>query len=88
MMHLVKMIRHSDLTSAALRSFIRKGMINWGGNHNLKIYGKLTCGSGKRMKKANRVFFNNEDDAIQSGFRPCGHCMKAAYQIWKNGLIQ
>lgn len=58
-----------------------------GGNLKLKIYGKLNCKSGKRMKKQNRVFFSSEEEAIEHNFRPCGHCMKSKYKTWKNGLV-
>ncbi|MCH5684590.1 hypothetical protein LWM68_10115 [Niabella sp. W65] len=34
------------------------------------------------MKRTNRVFFYSEEEALLNGYRPCGHCMKAAY---KNG---
>jgi methylphosphotriester-DNA--protein-cysteine methyltransferase len=53
------------------------------GNLKLKIYGRLNCPSGKRMKLQNRVFFASEGEAIGLGFRPCGHCMKEAYSAWK-----
>lgn len=79
------MVSHSDLHPHHLRSLIRKGTIAWAGNQNLYIYGTLKCASGRRMKKANRVFFSTEKEAIQNGYRPCGHCMKAAYQKWKTG---
>ncbi|WP_262512196.1 Ada metal-binding domain-containing protein [Mucilaginibacter conchicola] len=57
--------------------------ITFGGNHKLKIFGTLNCSSGRRMKIANRVFFKNEQEASSAGYRPCGHCMRAAYQKWK-----
>jgi methylphosphotriester-DNA--protein-cysteine methyltransferase len=62
---------------------IRKGNISFAGNRKLKIFGSLTCASGKKMKKDNRVFFKTRDDALQSGYRPCGHCMITAYREWK-----
>ncbi len=40
-----------------------------------KIFGRLDCKSGMRMKKENRVFFLNLEDAVSSGFRPCKNCM-------------
>jgi methylphosphotriester-DNA--protein-cysteine methyltransferase len=73
--------------SRKLKSLIKKGEIIFGGNRQLKIYGTLNCKSGKRMKTANRVFFGSVKEAIQKGYRPCGHCMKMDYQNWKNGLI-
>jgi methylphosphotriester-DNA--protein-cysteine methyltransferase len=76
-------IKHSDINDAALREKIRKGRIRFGGNEKLKIYGSLSCRSGKRMKKENRVFFATEKEAIKKGYRPCGHCMKNKYQEWK-----
>jgi methylphosphotriester-DNA--protein-cysteine methyltransferase len=53
------------------------------GNARLKIYGLLKCPSGKRMKLENRVFFKTETEALQSGFRPCGHCMRDQFRKWK-----
>jgi methylphosphotriester-DNA--protein-cysteine methyltransferase len=81
------MIRHSDISGAHLRSKIRKLEIRWGGNRQLKIYGTLSCASGKKMKKENRIFFSTEEEALQNNYRPCGHCMKASYKKWKNGFI-
>ncbi len=77
------MINHSDLSSDEIRKFIKKGEILLGGNRQLNIYGTLRCKTGKRMKKENRVFFGSEMEAIQAGFRPCGHCMRRKYQEWK-----
>ncbi len=42
-----------------------------------KIFGRLDCKSGKRMKKENRVFFLTWKDAIASGYRPCKKCKPA-----------
>lgn len=39
-----------------------------------KIFGRLNCKSGLRMKKENRVFFLTYQDAIDSGYRPCKNC--------------
>lgn len=71
-----------------LRSAIRKKEITFGGNRKLKIYGLLSCSSGQRMKQENRVFFSDEHDALLNQYRPCGHCMKTTYKVWKNGLVQ
>jgi len=78
------MIFHSNLSVRDLFNNIRRKQICLGGNRKLKIYGKLNCNSGKRMKTANRVFFQSESEAIEAGFRPCGHCMKVAYRQWKS----
>jgi len=43
----------------------------WNGR---RIFGRLDCASGMRMKKENRVFFHSWDDAIIAGFRPCKVC--------------
>ncbi|MCO5934236.1 metal-binding protein [Mucilaginibacter sp. RB4R14] len=83
------MIRHVELGDSAftrakaLKRLIDKGKILIGGNRRLKIYGKLSCGSGKRMKPDNRVFFTDEQEAKANDFRPCGHCLREAYQKWK-----
>ena len=39
------------------------------------------------MKKENRVFFESEAEAITSGYRPCGHCLKVQFQKWKMDLF-
>jgi methylphosphotriester-DNA--protein-cysteine methyltransferase len=77
------MIGHDSINPLELSSLIRKGRIAFGGNRPLKIYGRLNCGSGKRMKMKNRVFFTTEKEAIGEGYRACGHCMKEAYKEWK-----
>jgi len=83
------MIRHMDLGGTAaertksLSSFIRKGEITLGGYKKAKIYGRLNCASGKRMKVEHRVFFRDEADAVSHGYTPCGHCMREKYKEWK-----
>lgn len=67
---------------------IRNREILLGGNLKLKLYGTLQCQSGRRMKKTTRVFFSSAEEALAQGFRPCAHCMNAAYQKWKNGSVQ
>lgn len=82
------MFLSGNLDAAAIRSLIRQKKIRLGGNRRLRIYGILSCGSGKRMKRGNRVFFASEEEALANGYRPCAHCMRAAYQNWKNGSVQ
>ncbi|MBL7857994.1 MAG: metal-binding protein [Cyclobacteriaceae bacterium] len=77
------MIRHEDLDREVGFRVMRRKTFSLAGNSRLKIYGSLQCPSGKRMKKTNRVFFMNEEDAIKHGYRPCGSCLKKAYQQWK-----
>lgn len=81
------MIKHSEINSLDLNIKIRQNEICLGGNLKLKIYGTLSCKSGKRMKKQSRVFFGSEEEAIEHNFRPCGHCLKQKYKTWKNGLV-
>jgi methylphosphotriester-DNA--protein-cysteine methyltransferase len=35
------------------------------------------------MKVVNRVFFQNEQEALTNGYRPCGHCLREEYKAWK-----
>jgi methylphosphotriester-DNA--protein-cysteine methyltransferase len=77
------MIKHNEITDKALWFLIKNKAVLLGGNAQLKIYGTLSCKSGKRLKRTNRVFFNSEKEAIDNGFRPCGHCLKNAYKDWK-----
>jgi methylphosphotriester-DNA--protein-cysteine methyltransferase len=75
---------HSKLSKPQLFVKIKNGAINVAGNIQLKIFGKLNCKSGKRMKIENRVFFIDENEANSFGFRPCGNCMRIEYNAWKN----
>jgi len=67
-----------------LLQLISANQVCFGGNSKLKIYGLLNCKSGKRMKPGNRVFFLSEKEAVDFGYRPCGNCMREAYERWKN----
>ncbi|MEJ0054914.1 MAG: Ada metal-binding domain-containing protein [Bacteroidota bacterium] len=78
------MIRHQYITTNELHRLLKDGEIAFAGNHRLKIYGLLNCRSGKRMKRGHRVFFKDEAEAISSGFRPCGHCMRESYLSWRD----
>ncbi len=83
------MIHHQDIYSKGfarsrrLAAFIKQGTVKFAGNRKLKIYGTLSCASGKRMKISNRVFFASEQEALDSGYRPCGHCMRSQYLLWQ-----
>ena len=59
-----------------------------GGNKANKIYGKLDCRSAnswieKGFYVSNRVFFKDEQTAIDAGYRPCAVCMPKEYKEWK-----
>ncbi len=77
------MIRHTEITKNELRKRIRNGSVSFAGNIPLKIYGKLNCKSGKRMKKQNRIFFQSQKEATGQGFRPCAHCLNGEYRKYK-----
>ena len=82
------MMKHSNIDDAQLWARLKNATIQFGGNEKLKIYGHLDCRSGKRMLRETRVFFQDEEEAIAAGYRPCGHCMPAAYQKYKcHGFI-
>ena len=83
------MLSHSELNNnfhgrRHLHHLIASKQITHAGNRRLKIYGTLSCRSGKSMNRSNRVFFSSEQEAIAQGYRPCGHCMKEQYKKWKN----
>jgi methylphosphotriester-DNA--protein-cysteine methyltransferase len=78
------MTLHNQIPKTQLTKLLKSGEILFGGNKNLMIYGTLTCKSGKRMKISNRVFFATEQEALGSGYRPCGHCMREEYLAWKS----
>ena len=77
------MIRHAVIDDEDLRRLILGGQIRFGGNRKLRIYGRLDCAAGKRMNRDNRVFFVDEAAARAAGFRPCGHCLRAAHAQWR-----
>jgi len=83
------MINHIDLGANPaerkknIARLIRNGSITLGGYKKARIYGLLTCSSGKRMNVDNRVFFKDEAEALKNDYRPCGHCMKKEYAKWK-----
>lgn len=76
------MIRHTALDRSILHRLLRQKKLTLGGNRNLRIYGRLDCRAGKRMKADNRVFFADEAEALANGYRPCAVCMPAAYRHW------
>lgn len=84
------MISHSDMGSTAperrraLWKLVRTGTITLAGNRRLKIYGRLDCSSGRRMKLANRIFFRDEADAVAAGYRPCAHCLHERFKRWRS----
>ena len=70
------MWRHDELTDELLFRMLRAGKIAYAGNRRLRVFGRLDCSSGRRMKRAKRVFFASADEALAAGYRPCGHCMR------------
>ncbi|CAN5652523.1 hypothetical protein BH09BAC4_BH09BAC4_31080 [soil metagenome] len=85
------MIRHLDLGPTPfgqlriLVTLVKSGAITLSGHRPGKIYGRLNCRSGKRMKSENRIFFRDETEAIAQGYRPCAVCMPKTYKVWKTG---
>ena len=49
-----------------------------------KIFGRLDCKSGIRMKRENRVFFLAWEDAIAEGYRPCKNCKPTPNDTYPN----
>ncbi len=88
------MILHKDLgevpfaRSRRLWKKIQSREIALGGNKRLKIYGRLDCRAGRRMKVGNRVFFENETEAIALTYRPCAVCMRKEYLLWKEKSVK
>ena len=78
------MIRHDHIDGAALHRMIWDGRLTFAGNRRLKIFGRLDCRAGRRLARANRVFFTSRSEAERSGYRPCARCLPAAYDVWKS----
>lgn len=62
-----------------------------GGNGNLKIYGRLDCGTALQSMERfpgeyqkHRVFFADEKTALDARYRPCGNCLRANYKEYMN----
>ena len=56
------------------------------GCKSTKIYGCRNCPAPKHaigMGTYKGVFFKDELTAIKAGYRPCGTCLKAKFNIWK-----
>lgn len=80
-------IYHKGISDQQLFFLLKDKKVKWAGNNKLKIYGTLGCKSGKRMSSQHRVFFTTLKEAEDIGFRPCGHCMREAYNQWKNESV-
>ncbi len=78
------MIKHNEISNIELKIKFGNNEICFGGNTSLKIYGKIGCNSGKRMKKNNRIFFNSGQVILSYDYRPCEHCMINEYKEWKS----
>lgn len=48
-----------------------------------KIFGRLDCKSGMRMRKDSRVFFHTLEDAVKQGYRPCKKCKPLSEEEFK-----
>jgi methylphosphotriester-DNA--protein-cysteine methyltransferase len=85
---------HSDLASGnfarsrQLQNLMAAAAVTLAGNKRLKIYGTLQCKSGKRLTPDNRVLFGAKIEAVEYGYRPCGHCLKEEYKKWKNEFVR
>ena len=78
------LLRHDAVTDAALRARLHDGSLTMAGNRRLKIYGRLGCPAGRRMRRGSRVFFADATAAEAAGYRPCARCCRAAYDVWKS----
>jgi len=79
-------IRHDHIDEAALHRMIRNGRLTFAGNRRLTIFGRLDCRAGRRLARANRVFFASRSEAEGHGYRPCARCLPAAYHVWKSAV--
>ncbi len=78
------MIKHNNISDAALWRKIYSGNIIYAGWITGKIFGKLNCASGQhKIKRENRIFFESHESPTNLGYRPCAKCMPSAYKKWK-----
>src|SRR5256885_16208951 len=73
------MLRHAELSPGELLALLRRGAITLAGHRRGRIYGRLDCPSGRRMRREQRVFFADEAGAVALGYRPCGRCPPPAH---------
>jgi hypothetical protein len=78
------MLRHAELSPGELLGLLRRGAITLAGHRRGRIYGRLDCPSGRRMRREQRVFFADEAEALALGYRPCGRCLPLAYRAWRS----
>ena len=77
-------LRHDAVTEATLRTRFRDGSLTMAGNRWLKIYGRLGCPAGRRMRRGSLVFFADATAAEAAGYRFCARCCWASYDVWKS----
>ena len=87
----VEKSRYYFLTDRKEAQYLSERPGTLGGHDGLKIYGKLNCPSAlKHIEKAkekyirHRVFFENEETAVEAGYRPCAVRMPEEYRKWKS----
>jgi methylphosphotriester-DNA--protein-cysteine methyltransferase len=61
---------------------------SFGGYRSSRVYGRLDCPSAQRALAhggyvPQRVFFADEQAAIDAGYRPCATCLPEQYARWK-----
>lgn len=66
-MKLYKILKNGEIIESSIPG-------EYAGYKKGKIFGRLDCKSGMRMKKENRVFFHSLEDAVMEGYRPCMKC--------------
>jgi hypothetical protein len=65
--HLYRVLRGGETVESRVPAL-------YGGYRKDKIFGRLDCRSGLRMKSENRVFFLSLHDAREAGYRCCKNC--------------
>ncbi|PTX09526.1 Ada metal-binding domain-containing protein [Sphingobacterium faecium] len=71
----------------AVNGLVKRGMIKFSGDSRSNIYGLINCASGRRTRIKNRVFFKDEKEALDEGYRPCSHCLNEKYRKWKEATL-
>ncbi|MEE4494093.1 Ada metal-binding domain-containing protein [Streptomyces sp. BE230] len=76
------------LTGPDGQSFLSTVPGTLGGHRRGRLYGRLDCPSALRAIARGhyvkyRVFFADEDAALEAGYRPCAVCLPGRYADWK-----
>ena len=58
----------------ALRAPVEEIKEGYVANRNSRVFHKVSCGSIARMNQKNALMFEDREEAVKQGYKPCGNC--------------